>query len=79
LINCLKPVVQVLHAVSAVLGEAAAIVSLRNRTRSYLMLSLRFPLQVPFQPTKAIFVGVDVLLTVRVTFSYCLRVYPCNI
>ena len=28
LINCLKPVVQVLHAVSGILGEAAAMVSL---------------------------------------------------
>jgi hypothetical protein len=30
LIDCLKPVVQVLHAVSGILGEAAAIVSLAN-------------------------------------------------
>jgi fungal STAND N-terminal Goodbye domain len=67
LINCLKPVVQVLHAVSAILGEAAAMVSLRNQLNSpYLFLSLWFPFQVPFQPTKAILVGVDVLLTVRI-------------
>jgi len=31
LINCLKPVVQVLHAVSGILGEAAAMVSLANQ------------------------------------------------
>src|SRR5712691_3157849 len=31
LINCLKPVVHVLHAVSAILGEAAAMVSLANQ------------------------------------------------
>jgi hypothetical protein len=31
LINCLKPVVQVLHAVSGVLGEAAAMVSPPNQ------------------------------------------------
>src|SRR5260221_10562670 len=31
LINCLKPVVYVLHAVSAILGEAAAMVSLSNQ------------------------------------------------
>jgi len=31
LINCLKPVVQVLHAVSAILGEAATMASLPNQ------------------------------------------------
>jgi len=31
LINCLKPVVHVLHAVSGILGEAAAMVSLANQ------------------------------------------------
>ena len=69
LINCLKPVVQVLHTVSAILGEAAAMVSLRNQLTlcPYLILSSRFPFQVPFQPTKAILVGVDVLITVRIT------------
>jgi hypothetical protein len=43
LINCLKPVVQVLHAVSAILGEAAAMVSLRNSTPPYLILSILSP------------------------------------
>ena len=66
LINCLKPVVQVLHAVSGILGEAAAMVSLVNQlTLSHRILTV--PLQVPFQPTKAILVSVDVLLTVRIT------------
>jgi len=49
LINCLKPVVHVLHAVSGILGEAAAM--------------------VPFQPTKAILVGIDVLLTTAIGIS----------
>jgi hypothetical protein len=31
LINCLKPVVQVLHTVSGILGEATAMVSLANK------------------------------------------------
>ena len=35
LINCLKPVVQVLHAVCGILGEAAATVSLPNRLILY--------------------------------------------
>jgi len=51
LINCLKPVVQVLYTVSGILGEAAAI------------------LMVSFQPTKAIFVGVDVLFNATIGIS----------
>ncbi|KAH9180752.1 hypothetical protein EDB89DRAFT_1900546 [Lactarius sanguifluus] len=42
LIDCLKPVVNVIHAFSGVLGEAVSL--------------------APFQPAKAIFVGVGVLL-----------------
>ena len=63
LINCLKPVVQVLHTVSGVLNEAAAFVS----TAALLLVPILIPLQVPFQPTKAILVGVDVLLAVRIS------------
>ncbi|KAI9434335.1 hypothetical protein H4582DRAFT_793574 [Lactarius indigo] len=44
-IDCLSPVVQFVHAFSAVLGEAAGL--------------------VPLQPAKLIFVGIDVLFTVR--------------
>jgi hypothetical protein len=69
LINCLKPVVQVLHTVSGVLGEAAAMVSPPNHIISSDPI-LKVIFQVPFQPTKAILVGVDVLLTVRVTFTF---------
>jgi glutamine synthetase len=66
LMNCLKPVVQPLHAVSGILGEATAMVSLANQyILSYLIASL-LPLQAPFPPTKAILVGIDVLLTVRI-------------
>ena len=44
LINCLKPVVQILHAVSPILGEAAAMVSLRNQlTSSDSILTVSFP------------------------------------
>jgi hypothetical protein len=49
LLDCLKPVVQVLHAVAGVLGGAATL--------------------VPFQPTKAILVGIDVLLTTSISIS----------
>jgi hypothetical protein len=66
LINCLRPVVQVVQAFSGVLGEVAGLVSPRNRIRLDLLLSSYFSHQVPFQPTKAIFVSVDVLLSVRI-------------
>jgi len=68
LINCLKPVVQVLHTVSGILGEAAAMVSPPNHIISSDPI-LKVIFQVPFQPTKAILVGVDVLLTVRITLT----------
>ena len=48
LINCLKPVVQVLHAVSAILGEAAAMVSLWNQlVLSDPILTAPFPGAIP--------------------------------
>ncbi|KAH9953747.1 hypothetical protein BC827DRAFT_1159086 [Russula dissimulans] len=54
LINWLRPVVQVIHAFSGVLGEISVM-----------------PV-VPLQPTKAIFVGIDVLLmaSISVTEGY---------
>jgi hypothetical protein len=59
LINCLRPVVQVLHAFSGVLNDVA---------RLYLPTSHHFLTsrvqQVPFQPTNLIFNGVDILLCV---------------
>ncbi len=64
LINWLSPVVQVVHALSGVLGEA---VSLMSRMRWLILLTISpFGYQVPFRPAKAVFVGVDVLITVRV-------------
>lgn len=66
LMNCLKSVVQALHAVSGILDEATAVVSLANQhILSYLIASLH-PFQVPFPPTKTILIGIDVLLIVRV-------------
>jgi len=48
LINCLKPVVQVLHAVTSILGEAAAMVSLANQlTLSHRTLTVPFPGAIP--------------------------------
>jgi hypothetical protein len=65
LISRLKPVVYVLHAVSNTLGQAVVMVSLANQPiLSHPILTV---FQVPFQPINAILVGVDVLLTVRMT------------
>ena len=63
-IDCLSPVVQVVHAFSGILGEVAGLVSHGQSLRS-LFLSL-FPHQVPFQPAKLIFVGINILFSVRV-------------
>ncbi|KAI9442590.1 hypothetical protein H4582DRAFT_2073152 [Lactarius indigo] len=52
LINWLSPVVQVVHTLSGVLGEA-----------------------VPFQAAKAIFVGVDVLITIHLRAPWGLIPY----
>jgi hypothetical protein len=65
LINSLRPVVQVVHALSGVLGEVSGLVSKPPGSAAhYLMLFSSLCHQVPFQPTKAIFVSVDVLLSV---------------
>ena len=65
LIDCLSPVVQFVHAFSAILGEVAGLVSHEQSLRSPLLF-LPFFHKVPFQPAKLIFVGIDVLFSVRV-------------
>ena len=77
LIDHLRPIVQVTHAFSAVLGQAASLVSsssafsLSDRISDYLYANH----QVPFQPINAIFVGVDVLLSVHIPFYFSIRPY----
>ena len=61
LINCLSPAVKVLQAFSGILGEAVTLVSYTFRPIDLSTL----PRQVPFPPAKALFVGIDVLLDVR--------------
>src|SRR5258708_38268013 len=61
-IDCLSPVVQFVHAFSGILGEVAGSVSHGQSFRSLSSLYLH---QVPFQPAKLIFVGIDVLFSVR--------------
>ncbi len=63
-IDCLDPVVQFVHAFSGIIGEAAGLVS-REHFVLYFFLLFFFFYKVPFQPTKLIFVGIDVLFTVR--------------
>jgi hypothetical protein len=64
LISWLTPVVQVVHTLSGILGEAVSLmVQMRG---SILLIFSPFGDQVPIKPAKAIFVGVDVLITVRI-------------
>ena len=68
LTSWLKPVVEVVHGFSGVLGQAISLVS------QYVQLSpLPYPYfdhQVPFPPASAIFVSVDFLLTVRILLIF---------
>ena len=59
LISCISPAVGVLYAFSATFGEVIGSV---NNTCHLIFLS--YLRQVPFPPTSAIFVGIDVLLGV---------------
>ena len=67
-IDYLNPVVKFVHAFSDVLGEATSLVSADRSRRSPFSLVHRD--QIPFQPAKLIFVGIDVLFAVRVTNFY---------
>ena len=64
LINCLTPAVNVIHAFSGILGETAGFVSptwkLLSAPSHVTLLGL-----LPALTSKALFVGIDVLLSVR--------------
>jgi hypothetical protein len=62
LINWLSPVVKVVHTLSGVLGEAVSLIS--SMYYFFLLTFSTFGYYLPFKPAKAIFVGVDVLITV---------------
>jgi hypothetical protein len=69
LINCLEAVVRVIHGFSGVLGGVASLVSVAFLFRRPIKC-LCPRVQVPFQPTKAIFSGVDVLLGVSISLTF---------
>jgi len=70
LISCLSPAVNVIQTFSGILGEVTNLVS--DTDTHHLVTLLTRPRQVPFPPAKALFVGIDVLLSVRPfkTLSY---------
>ena len=75
LIDCLLPVVEIVCGFSVVVGGAADLVS---SDFSYLIIS-KFSPQVPLQLVKAIFVAIDVLLSVRIAFLlFLLSLYDIN-
>jgi len=68
LIDCVRPVVKVIHALSGIFGEGAGLVS----DQHYILLTSTYvygSLQVPFQPTKVIFTGIDILLSVCIVLQ----------
>jgi hypothetical protein len=71
LIRCLSPIVNVIQAFSGILGEAVShkvdLITLLNRLR-----------QVPFPPAKALFVGIDVILAVRLSNTLFIR-FLCDV
>src|SRR5258708_7124027 len=68
IINHVRPVVQVIHAFSAVLGETAGFVS--SGIEFILSDRIFMPYKVPFQPTTAIFAGIDILLSVSISLLF---------
>jgi hypothetical protein len=74
LINCLTPPVRVIQTFSGILGEAVTLVS-----HKYDLVTLLNRLrQVPFPPAKALFVGIDVLLSVRPSNTLFIH-FPCDV
>jgi hypothetical protein len=74
LISCLSPAVNVIQRFSGILGAAVSLVSQASRLITLIMR----PRQVPFPPTKALFVGIDVLLSVR-PFNTFFNQFPHNV
>jgi hypothetical protein len=73
LISCLSPAVNVIQAFSGILGEAVSVSHIFHP-----VTLLTRPRQVPFPPAKALFVGIDVLLSVR-HFNTLFSQFPYDI
>jgi hypothetical protein len=65
LIDCLNPVVKVIHAFSGIIGQAASFVS---RIPSFFIFTISLVCynQIPFPLAGVIFAGLDILLAVRI-------------
>ena len=74
LISCISPAVKVIQAFSGIIGEAVSLVSYT----CHLVTLLTQARQVPFPPAKALFVGIDVLLSVR-PFMTLINHFPCDL
>ena len=74
LITRLSPAVNIIQAISGILGEAVNLVS-HNFDPITLLNSLP---QVPFPPAKALFVGIDVLLAIRPSNTLSVR-FLCDV
>jgi hypothetical protein len=71
LISCLSPTVNIIQALSGILGQV--------RPEYHLGNSFTQPRQVPhLQPAKPLFVAIDVLLSVR-SFNTLFKPFPCDI
>ena len=68
-LDCLNPVVNFIHAFSDVLGEATSVVSAERSLRSTPFHRHFLLHKVPFQPAKLVFLGIDVLFTVRIALD----------
>ena len=75
-INCLNPVVKFVHAFSEIIGEATSLVSAERSLRSNLFHGQFLLHQVPFQPAKLVFVGIDVLFAVRFALDLIDQQHP---
>ena len=74
LTSCINPAVKMIQAFSGIFGEAVSLVS----HTCHLVTHLTRTRQVPFPPAKALFVGIDVLLSVR-PFKTLINHFPCDL
>ena len=74
LIKCLRPAVNVIQAFSGILGEGGSLVSHKDD----LVILLNGLRQVHFPLVEALFIGIDVLLAVRLSNALFIR-FLCDL